>query len=65
MAKHKLIYLVWNSDDPDCNYWEQFDSLSEAVTNHPKKEVFTAKPRLLGRFNMKTAPVRIKRKKKA
>lgn len=65
MTKKQLIYLVRNEEDPTFPYWEQFDSLQDAVSTHPKEQVFTAKPRLLGRFRMKNAPVRLKVRKRA
>lgn len=44
----------------------QFDSLSDAVKEGGNGiEVYTAKPRRLGCFKIKTVPIRLKKRKKA
>ena len=62
--KLDLIYLV-EVDDGFGPYWMQYASLIDAVSEHPKECVFTARPRLLGRFKMETKPKRIKPKKRS
>lgn len=57
------IYLVWHTDDGESFYFLQYDSLSEAVQEHPNCEVHIARPRLLGRFKIVTKPTRIKKRK--
>jgi hypothetical protein len=57
--------LAWNeATETDCGYWSQYDSLEDAVCNHSAMEIYTARPRLLGKFKMVNKPVRIKARKK-
>jgi len=59
--------LVWRApvdSDSDVGYWEQFESLDEAASNHPTEEIFRARPRLLGKFRMERKPVRIRPRKR-
>lgn len=61
--KPKKLYLVWNEDD-EFAYFEQFDSLEDAVRSE-KTEVYIATIRRLGVFQKKNKVVRIKPRKKA
>lgn len=61
--KPKKLYLVWTGDD-DYQYFEQFDSLEDAV-NESKTEVYIAIVRRLGVFQKRRKVVRVKPRKKA
>lgn len=64
MNKEKKIYLVFNEDDNDSQFWEQYESLVDAVSSHGDGvEVYTAQPKRLGCFKRKASLVRIKQKK--
>lgn len=61
-----LIYLVWQTEtsgDEDCSFWMQYDSLEDAVNEHTGEPIYTARPRLLGKFRKKMVIKRIKKKK--
>ena len=61
--KPKKLYLVWNDDD-EYQYFEQFDSLEDAV-NESKTEVYVASIRRLGVFQKRNKVIRVKPRKKA
>lgn len=61
--KPKKLYLVWNGDD-EYQYFEQFDSLEDAVTDS-KTEVYVASIRRLGVFQKRNKVIRVKPRKKA
>lgn len=61
--KPKKLYLVWNDDD-EYQYFEQFDSLEDAV-RESKTEVFIASIRRLGVFQKRNKVIRVKPRKKA
>lgn len=48
----------------DEGYWDIYSSLEDAATSSGGVEIFTARPRLLGKFKMVTKPIRIKSRKK-
>lgn len=57
--KGSKIYLVF--DDSDGNYWQQFKSLEDAVSECGDGcEVWCAIPYLLGKFKCKAEIVKIK-----
>lgn len=61
--KPKKLYLVWTGDD-EYQYFEQFDSLEDAVTES-KTEVYVASIRRLGVFQKRNKVIRVKPRKKA
>lgn len=61
--KPKKLYLVWNDSD-EYHYFEQFDSLEDAVTES-KTEVYVASIRRLGVFQKRNKVIRVKPRKKA
>lgn len=66
MNKQNKVYLVW-ADGEDEQYWNQFDSLEEAVTyegGSAPVEVYVATPKRIGRFKRKHVLIRVKNRKK-
>jgi hypothetical protein len=62
MNKNKNIYLVWQ-DGEDEQYWNQYESLIDAVTGEPDgAEIFEALPKSIGRYELQT---KLKKSKKA
>lgn len=67
--KGNKIYLVWNEDDvnednSDGAYWEQFNTIEDAVsTRGDGCEVWVAEPRLLGVYKRKVEMVKVKKRK--
>lgn len=63
MSKKKItkapVYLVWNEVD---EYFEQYDSLKDAVENSDDSEVpvFKAIPELIGTYTLKNTVVKVK-----
>lgn len=68
MKKSKRLYFTWNEEsaDPDEHYWQQWDSLEDAVSEYGNigVEVFTAELRSIGKFKRAVVNVRMKAKKK-
>jgi hypothetical protein len=61
------IYLTVETDyddDKPIYLWNWHTSLEDAVAASPGAEIFVASPRKIGRFKMRTHPVRIKARKK-
>lgn len=54
-------YGVWVDPGDDSSYWEMHDSLTDAVSGNPDKEVylFTGKP--CGKYVLKTVLVKAKK----
>lgn len=56
----KVFYGVWCVSD---EYWAQYDRLEDAVKEHGSEtDVYEFRPKLLGRFTIKTVLVKSKRK---
>lgn len=62
-VKPKKLYFVFN-EGPDCSYFEQFESIKEAVNTHGHCEVFGATLKRLGVFKKASGIIRVKSKKK-
>lgn len=63
----KKMYLIKMTDDndPDNRYWNQFETLEDAVSEGGDgTEVYYAEPKLLGKFKRKAEIVKIKSRKK-
>lgn len=63
VERSKRIYLVWTLED-DYGYYEQYDTLEDAVKEHEREEIFIATPKLLGKFQSKVKMVRVRKRKK-
>lgn len=66
MEKNKTLYLVWQQEG-DCTYWNQYESLEEAVGSEGGKNVtvYEATPKLVGTYDSSVKTVLSKCKKKA
>ena len=65
MKKMKL-YFAWLEDaNPENSYWQQYDSLEDAVGENEGEEIFAAELKKLGVFKREVSLVRQKSKKKA
>lgn len=62
MGVPKTMYVVW-MDGEDEQYFNQYNSLEDAVSENPNEEVFEAKLKSLGRFELFVKKV-IKKSKK-
>lgn len=69
MDKKAKVYLVFVEEEDDCQYWNQYESLEDAVSATEYKdedgavEVYEATPKLLGRFKAVPQKMKVKRVK--
>lgn len=65
MKKGEKIYLVYDSDDDsdDNGYYNQYDTLKDAVRDNEDKDIFEISLKSLGTFNLKVEEKLIKKKK--
>lgn len=58
------IYLVWDENDHDEGYWQQYSSLDDAISsNDGHANVYIATPRRIGTFKIASKIIRIKKRK--
>jgi hypothetical protein len=64
-VKESKIYLAKSFDDNgDFESWNQYISLFDAVSENNRMDIYVATPRKIGKFQIKTKPVRIKSRRK-
>lgn len=65
MAKIKAVYLVLQTNEEGYEYYNQYDSLNDAVSSEKEPvEVYRAIPRLVGKFKKAAKIIRVKKRKK-
>lgn len=59
-------YMVWMApeDENDCGYFEQFNTIADAVDSHGDVEIYKADIKPIGKYKSQTKIVKIAKRKK-
>ncbi len=56
------VFLVWQ-DGVDQQFWNQYESLEDAVSDNQEVEIYEAIPKLLGKFKVVAQKLKVKKVK--
>lgn len=61
----KKVFMVWEGDDSQEKYWNQYETLEDAVSDKGDGvDVYVAEPRFLGRYKRSVNVLKVPRGKK-